>query len=94
MNIYSNPIKLYEYLESKLPIVSTNIPSVISCSKDFPIYIANDANMFSLYIKRLTKKGEVFFDNHKLFLLIKYNSILTKIHQTNKIITRLIETNK
>jgi glycosyltransferase involved in cell wall biosynthesis len=47
MTVYSCPIKMYEYLASGVPVVSTDLPDVRSCEQ---VLIAKGAQEFSLKI--------------------------------------------
>mgnify|MGYP000243219086 FL=1 len=49
---YSNPMKIYEYLATGIPVVSTKILALKNYPKDI-VYTTNDKKKFSLAMKRL-----------------------------------------
>ncbi len=58
-----NPLKVYEYVSSGLPVISTNLPNVVRLSKDYPninlFKAKNDENFLNhiLHVKRNYKQN-------------------------------------
>lgn len=87
-NYQSHPIKIYEYLGSFLPVVSTPLPCLFEYSKLFPIYLADTPKDFVNHLQNILNKN-INFNITKLSKLIRDNSIPTKVEQFFQIIDRL-----
>lgn len=87
---YSHPMKLYDYLACKMPVVSTPIPSVVDHVLEAPIYIARTVDEFISLIKKhsIIKQPMDASVIKKIQFLIHKQDIDTKINQ----IVRLVNT--
>ncbi|CAN5267194.1 hypothetical protein BH10PAT2_BH10PAT2_1650 [soil metagenome] len=59
MNSFSHPIKLYEYLQAGLPIVSTALPTIIVLAEKLPISISKTVPEMITAIKKSLKFKEM-----------------------------------
>ena len=55
-----NPLKIYEYVASGLPVISANLPNVSKLIKDYPkieiLKAENDDNFINFIYKKITNK--------------------------------------
>lgn len=85
-NVYSNPIKLYEYLLSGLVVISTKLPIIKELSQDnYPILSANEFNLMKYYIQKYSSisSSKVVNWNDKLYQKV---SIENKIKSISKLV--------
>lgn len=55
-----NPVKLYEYYATGLPVMATPLPELISVPR---IYLDKDPTRFSLRLKQIIEKGDLWKDD-------------------------------
>ena len=87
-NYYSYPMKLFDYLLARLPVVSTDIPNVKIHSKVFPIFIAKDWREFVNHINKQIKKGSLVSTN-SIRKFYKYHHMKNKIKFVDKYLQSL-----
>lgn len=83
MTQHSNPIKLYEYLYNKLPVVSSPLPTVMEKQRGMPIYIADSTNDFVKNIRAAFNNKPIEIDRRKLY---NEHALQTKTQQVLNII--------
>ena len=60
-NFNSHPMKLYDYLASNIPVLSSQIPSIMEYKNNhLPIYYAKDSVEFIKKIKSISRESEHF----------------------------------
>jgi glycosyltransferase involved in cell wall biosynthesis len=59
-----NPVKLYEYYATGLPVTATPLPELISVPR---IYLENDPMRFSLRLRQIIKKGDLWKNDRIAF---------------------------
>lgn len=90
-NFNSHPIKLYDYLASDLPVLSTELPLMLNYKSKFPIYFAKNSTEFVKYIKDLSKKPLLFSSatRKRIKELLEFQSLENKFLQINQLIDDL-----
>jgi hypothetical protein len=88
MNVFSNPLKMYEYLLQGLPIVSTDLPIIREISRQYPILISRNKKEFIRNLQAAMRRTRDVRINRKQ--LFQTASVKGKVSQVVKCV-RLVE---
>jgi len=86
----SHPIKFYNYLASKIPVISTPVPSLLQYTSAAPIEFARTSDEFVSLIKKRATMKQSFSPTviHRIQNIVHRQSVDAKYHQLLKIFQR------
>lgn len=90
-NYHSHPIKVYDYLASGIPVVSTAIPAVMQYEGRAPVRIARNAGEFVKLLRTLSAAPYVFTarQRRETAAILRAQQLETKLGQCTRLFTEL-----